>query len=95
MEFWNGVGAVAGIGVLGLVAIFMLLWFISSIAEICQFNAGFHDLQLAYQISREDIESLTKEDWKMIRRMSYDERTSFLKERFPDSVPAITKSECN
>ena len=95
MDFGSNVGTIVGLGLLALMLVFIIWYIVSMIVEIFNMNAGFHDLQLAYQISAEDRESLSKEEWKKTKRMSYEELTAFLAERFPHSVPEIGECKCD
>lgn len=91
MEFWDIVRTLGGLAIL-LAIIALPIWGMVLMAmELVGMFQGFHDLQLSYLISREDITKLTKKEWKMTRRMDHAERKAFLSERFPDSIPAIKK----
>lgn len=67
----------------------MLWWMIAALFELDGFISGFSDLQLAYLISEEDLNSLTKKERKQALKMSYEERKAFLSEKFPNSIPAV------
>lgn len=71
----------------------MLWWIVAATMELLSFGAGFHDLQMAYIVSREDIESLTKKEWKMTRRMEYADLKAYLSKRFPNSIPDIASEK--
>ena len=67
----------------------MLWWMIAALFELDGFISGFSDLQLAYLISEEDLNSLTKKERKQALKMRYEERKAFLSEKFPNSIPAV------
>lgn len=56
-----------------------------------QFSGGSHDIDLAYLISKEDRDSLTREEYKKTEQMSYTELKKYLKERFPKSIPELSQ----
>lgn len=74
-------------------AVIILWWPASRFLSKIQANGGMHDLDLAYLISKEDRDSLTREEYKQTEKMSYPELKAFLKERFPDSVPELDKDK--
>lgn len=89
MDFWTTVRVVAVFGVLAAMGAFMLWWIVAMTAELFGFVAGFQTLKLAYLISQEDMESLTRKELKQVLKMEYAERKAFLSERFPNSIPAV------
>lgn len=74
-------------------AVIILWWPVSRALGKIQANGGMHDLDLAYLISKEDRDSLTREEYKQTEKMPYPELKTFLKERFPDSVPEFNKDK--
>jgi hypothetical protein len=90
MEFLQMAWLVVSFGFIALVASIIVWWIIAMIGD---FNAGMHNLDLSYTISREDRESLSKEDYKKTQRMTHAELTAFLTERFPNSIPEISTCE--
>ena len=91
MEFWDIVKLAAVFAFLAAMIGGAFWVFGSMFMELVGISQGFHDLQLAYLISREDTAKLTKKEWKMARRMDYADLKTFLSGRFPDSVPALKK----
>lgn len=82
-----------GIGV-ALAVLAFTVWVIWILVEegiglIYMMTVGADNLEMAYIISSEDIESLTRADRKELNRMSYQERKASLEQRFPFSVPEL------
>ena len=91
MEFWDIVRTLGGLAILLAIMALPIWGMVLMTMELVGMLQGFHDLQLAYLISREDINKLTKKEWKMTRRMDYADLKTYLNGRFPESVPAIKK----
>jgi hypothetical protein len=89
MDFWDTVKLVAVISFLVAWGAFILWWIATMAVEFFGFVTGFQNLELAYLISQEDMESLTRKERKQVLKMEYYERKAFLSERFPNSVPAV------
>lgn len=75
---------------LAVVAVIILWWPVGRFLGKFQFSGGAHDIDLAYLISKEDRDSLTREEYKQTEQMSYEELKKYLKERFPNSIPEIS-----
>jgi hypothetical protein len=81
-------------GSLAALIVFLILFVIVFSAAFLPFFGaaqGFHNLKLAYLISSEDIDNLTRKEMRKTKRMSYEELTTFLAERFPNSTPALVR----
>lgn len=74
-------------------AAIILWWPASRFLGKLQLSGGSHDIDLAYLISKEDRDSLTREEYKKTEQMSYLELKAYLKERFPNSIPEIGKDD--
>lgn len=63
-----------------------------SVRELYAQAGAFDSLKLAYVMSQEDRLSLSREELKATYRMSHDELTAFVAEKFPNTVPQIDLS---
>lgn len=89
MDFGNTLVFIVRMILLTVGAVIILWWPCSRFLGKLQTTGGMHDIDLAYLISKEDRDSLTREEYKMTEQMSYAELKSFLKERFPHSIPEV------
>jgi hypothetical protein len=89
MDFWSNVLAILGTTVVAANVVFFLWWLATIVLGKLQFTANMHDLDMAYLISKEDRDSLTRAEYKSTKQMSFTELQAYLKERFPDSIPEI------
>lgn len=93
MDVGTTVGFVVRIVLFAVGAIVILWWPVSRFMSGLQTGGSAHDIDLAYLISKEDRDSLTREEYKQTEKMSYPELKAFLKERFPESVPEYKVDE--
>lgn len=89
MDFWSNILAILGTTVVAANVVFFLWWLATIVLGKLQFTANMHDLDMAYLISKEDRDSLTRAEYKSTQQMSFTELQTYLKERFPDSIPEI------
>jgi hypothetical protein len=87
MDVGTTVIFIVKMALLTAVAVIILWWPVSRFLGRFQFSGGSHDIDLAYLISKEDRDSLTREEYKLTEQMSYPELKTYLKERFPNSIP--------